>query len=93
LNIRGESRLRSAASFQCHQTPQGVFALAQTALHLKAYTLRQGEKTMPNRSAAQPPQTETRTEENPNRLEWKVPTLADLLQRLSVSSANPSLKR
>jgi hypothetical protein len=48
---------------------------------------------MPNQSATQPLQADTRTKENPNRLEWKVPTLADLLQRLSVSSANPSLKR
>jgi hypothetical protein len=48
---------------------------------------------MPNQSATQAPQTETRTKESPDCLEWKVPTLADLLQRLSVSSANPSLKR
>ena len=47
---------------------------------------------MPNQSATQPLQTDTRTKKSPNRLEWKVPTLADLLQRLSVSSANPSFK-
>jgi hypothetical protein len=46
---------------------------------------------MPNQSATQPPQNETWTKKNPNCLEWKVPTLADLLQRLSVSSANPPL--
>jgi hypothetical protein len=48
---------------------------------------------MPNQSAAQPSQLDTRTKENPNRPEWNVRTLADLLQRPSVSSATPSSKR
>jgi hypothetical protein len=48
---------------------------------------------MSNQSAKKPPQPDTRTKENPNRPEWNVPTLADLLQRLSVSSASSSLKR
>ena len=47
---------------------------------------------MPNQSAAQPSQLDTRTKENPNRPEWNVRTLADLLQRPSVSSATPLLK-
>jgi hypothetical protein len=46
---------------------------------------------MLNESPKKPPQTETK--ENPNRLEWNVPTLADLLQRLSVNSSHPSPKR
>ena len=57
---------------------------------LRAYTLRSGEKTMPNQSAKKPLQPETRTGGIPNHPEWKVPTLADLLQRLSVTSASPS---
>jgi len=48
---------------------------------------------MPNQSATQAPQTETWTKGSPDRLKWKVPALADLLQRLSVSSANPPLTR
>ncbi len=48
---------------------------------------------MPNQSAKQPSHPDLRTKENPNRPEWSVPTLADLLQRLSVSAAVPSVKR
>ena len=42
-------------------------------------------KTMPNRPVTRPPQPTTKG--TPDRPEWKVPTLADLLQRLSVTSA------
>jgi hypothetical protein len=76
-----------------HQTPQEVVTLAQKAFPSKPTLNAKGGKAMPNQSATQPPRTETRTKENPNALEWKVPTLADLLQRLSVSSASSSLKR
>jgi hypothetical protein len=41
---------------------------------------------MPNESPKKP-QPETQTKES---VEWKIPTLADLLQRLSVNSATPS---
>ena len=47
---------------------------------------------MPNESAKKPPQSETRPKENLNRLEWKAPTLAELLQRLSASPGNPYIK-
>ena len=47
---------------------------------------------MPNESAKKPPQSETQPKENLNLPEWKVPTLADLLQRLSASSGNPYIK-
>ena len=33
---------------------------------------------MPNQSAKKPPEPETRTKENLDRPEWKVPSLADL---------------
>jgi hypothetical protein len=45
---------------------------------------------MQNQSVKKQPQSETGTKENLNRLEWTVPTLADLLQRLSVASPSPS---
>jgi hypothetical protein len=48
---------------------------------------------MPIQSVKKPPQPETQTKETPNRPEWNAPTLADLLRRLSVNSANPSLQR
>jgi hypothetical protein len=86
------SRQQTAPLPNWHKTPQGVFTLAQTAFTSKPILSVKGQDHA-NQSATLPPQTETRTKENPNRLEWKVPTLADLLQRLSVSSANPSLKR
>jgi hypothetical protein len=47
---------------------------------------------MPNESVKKPPQSETRTKDNLNRPEWKAPTLADLLQRLSASPGNPYIK-
>lgn len=47
---------------------------------------------MTNQSVKEPPQPEKQTKETPNRPEWKAPTLADLLQRLSASFGNPDLK-
>jgi hypothetical protein len=44
---------------------------------------------MPNESPKKPLPRETQTKES---VEWKIPTLADLLQRLSVNSATPSPK-
>jgi hypothetical protein len=52
----------------------------------KARLSFKGAKTMPNESPKKP-QPETQTKES---VEWKIPTLADLLQRLSVNSATPS---
>jgi hypothetical protein len=48
---------------------------------------------MPQQDAKKPAQSETRTKENVHLPMWKGLTLADLLQRLSVSSANPSFNR
>jgi hypothetical protein len=62
-------------------------------LPFKRLNSPKGEKTMPSQSAKKPPQSETRTKENLNLPGWKAPSLADLLQRLSVNSANSSLKR
>jgi hypothetical protein len=45
---------------------------------------------MLNQSAKKLPPPERQTKETPTRPEWVVPTLADLLQRLSVTSVNPS---
>jgi hypothetical protein len=44
---------------------------------------------MQNQSVKKQPHSETGTKDL-NRLEWTVPTLADLLQRLSVASPSPS---
>jgi hypothetical protein len=45
---------------------------------------------MPDKSAKKLAQSETRTRDNRNLPRWKAPSLADLLQQLSVNSANPS---
>ena len=50
----------------------------------------EGGMIMPDESAKKPPQSETRTKDNRNLPRWKAPSLADLLQQLSVNSANPS---
>jgi hypothetical protein len=45
---------------------------------------------MQNQSAKKSPQPEKQTNETPTRPEWIVPTLVDLLRRLSVTPASPA---
>jgi hypothetical protein len=75
----------------CGAPTSEVITLAQTS-YPSRHRLSQRGKIMPIQSAKKPPQFETRTKENLNLPEWKAPSLADLLQRLSVNSANASLK-
>jgi hypothetical protein len=49
-----------------------------------------GGDTLPNQSAKKLPPPERQTKDTLTRPEWAVPTLADLLHRLSVTSVNPS---
>jgi hypothetical protein len=45
---------------------------------------------MQNPSAKKPPQPALQPKQIPTQAGWNVPTLADLLQRLSVNSTSPS---
>jgi hypothetical protein len=45
---------------------------------------------MTNQSTKKPPPPETQSKQTPIPQPWIVPTLAGLLERLSVASANPS---
>jgi hypothetical protein len=72
--------------------PRSVHSCSDT-LFPQSLRFPEREKTMPHQDAKKPAQSETRTKENVHLPVWKGLTLADLLQRLSVSSANPSFNR